>query len=107
MSPGRALREVKARLQSFASKGTAGAGRAAGGGDGLILAARPAPAPAAASAAAGGGGSELRAPMPAGGGDTYADASAEIQDIDARLQSLQNFLKAAKSGQPVRSPVAP
>ena len=28
----------------------------------------------------------------------YDDASAEIADIDSRLQALQSFLRAAKSG---------
>jgi hypothetical protein len=29
------------------------------------------------------------------------EASTEIQDIDARLAQLQNFLRAAKSGEPL------
>ena len=36
------------------------------------------------------------------GGTKYSyDSSAEMQDIDARLQQLQDFLKAAKSGGPL------
>ena len=38
------------------------------------------------------------------GGDSYASASAEIADIDSRLQSLQSFLRAAKAGQPAAVP---
>jgi hypothetical protein len=49
-------------------------------------AAAPAPAPASAP---------VPAPEPAPA--TY-DASAEISDIDARLQQLQDFLRAAKAG---------
>lgn len=96
MSPGRALQEVKDRLQSYAAKG------GAGGSSGLIPAAPP-----ALSA----NGTEQQQQVvgrlaAASGGDAYADASAEIQDIDARLQSLQNFLRVAKGGSARSPPVA-
>eukprot|EP00887_Chlorella_sp_A99_P001459 scaffold8.g1459.t1 len=116
-SPGRALQEVKARLQSYAAKGGSGGrgvGVAGGREGGLIPAVRPAAAagrePAAQQrpvAAAGQqqGQQQQRVAGGGGSGNTYADASAEIQDIDARLQSLQNFLRAAKGGQAARSPV--
>jgi hypothetical protein len=36
------------------------------------------------------------------GGTRYSyDSTAEIHDIDARLQQLQDFLKAAKTGAPL------
>lgn len=41
----------------------------------------------------------------AASGDSYADASTEIADIDARLQSLQQFLHAAKTGVAARAPI--
>jgi hypothetical protein len=39
-------------------------------------------------------------PSTSPGGGRY-DSSAEIQDIDARLAQLQDFLRAAKSGGPL------
>lgn len=92
-SPGRALLEVQQRLQQYAGKQSVGDGWG-GGGAGAIQA-----SPSWREAQA-----QQRPRVPATG-DTYADASAEIADIDGRLQSLQNFLRAAKAGQAVAAPV--
>ncbi|KAL4457977.1 hypothetical protein ABPG75_012842 [Micractinium tetrahymenae] len=95
-SPGRALLEVRERLQQYSQKppgGSGGAGRAGGAAAGGWAS----PGPAAVA------GPGQRARVPATG-DHYADASAEIADIDSRLQSLQNFLRSAKAGQPVAVP---
>ncbi|PRW56091.1 coiled-coil domain-containing 61-like isoform X1 [Chlorella sorokiniana] len=99
-SPGRALLEVRQRLQQYANKQPAAGDSWAGGssvGGGLIAAvpSQQAGAPAVAAVA-------QRVPPT---GDNYADASAEIADIDSRLQSLQAFLRSAKAGQPVAAPV--
>lgn len=86
-SPGRALQEVRQRLHQYAaaSQPAGGAGSRPGAGDA---------APAAPQ--------RPRVPPT---GDNYADASAEIADIDGRLQSLQAFLRSAKAGQPLAVPV--
>jgi hypothetical protein len=85
--------EVQPRLQQYAGKQSVGDGWG-GGGAGAIQA-----SPSWREAQA-----QQRPRVPATG-DTYADASAEIADIDGRLQSLQNFLRAAKAGQAVAAPV--
>ena len=98
-SPGRALLEVRQRLQQYANKqpgsGDGWVGSSAGGG--LIAA-----VPSQQSGAPAGAGVAQRVPPT---GDNYADGSAEIADIDSRLQSLQAFLRSAKAGQPVAAPV--
>lgn len=96
-SPGRALMEVQQRLQQYASSRLPARGGSAG-----------------QSAAAGQDAAQqqqiqevqqaAQRPRVPPTGDHYADASAEIADIDSRLQSLQNFLKAAKAGQPAAVP---
>ena len=100
-SPGRALLEVRQRLQQYANKQPAAAAGAWAGssGDGSLIAAEPSPQAAAAQQPA-----VQRARVPPTG-DHYADASAEIADIDSRLQSLQAFLRSAKAGQPAAVPV--
>jgi hypothetical protein len=54
--------------------------------------------PAAAAVAAAATGA-----APVTSGPAAATVSAEISDIDARLQALQQFLKAAKAGGPLPS----
>eukprot|EP00891_Asterochloris_glomerata_P001148 jgi/Astpho2/1148/fgenesh1_pg.00021_%23_10_t len=79
-SPGRALQEVKSKLNQFTAN---------------VVTVQPGPAPNA---------TVFTAPSePAGAedGTDVDDASAEIADIDSRLQALQSFLKAAKAGTPV------
>lgn len=93
-SPGRALQEVRQRLQQYAAaKQPAGEGRQGVGEGGGLIPSGPAQKEAA-----------VRQRVPPTG-DHYADASAEIADIDGRLQSLQAFLRSAKAGQPVVAPV--
>ncbi|KAL4427003.1 hypothetical protein ABPG77_009564 [Micractinium sp. CCAP 211/92] len=100
-SPGRALHEVRERLQQYAQKppcssnlpGQRGALSAGRLGHGT----QASPVGEAAAAAA-----QLQ--HVAAAGVQYGDASAEIADIDSRLQSLQNFLRLAKAGQPVAVP---
>lgn len=100
-SPGRALHEVRERLQQYAQKpprssnlpGQRRALPACRLGHGT----QASPVGEAAAAAA------QRQHVPAAGVQ-YGDASAEIADIDRRLQSLQNFLRLAKAGQPVAVP---
>ena len=96
-SPGRALLEVRQRLQQYANKQPAPAEGWAGSNAGLIASVPSQQAGTPAVAA-------MPQRMPASG-DNYADASAEIADIDSRLQSLQAFLRSAKAGQPVAVPV--
>jgi hypothetical protein len=103
--------EVRQRLQQFtgkqqASRGGGGGSAAAAGWAGGLIAAQPSPRAVqqAQQQQQGQQGQEQRARVPPTG-DNYADASAEIADIDSRLQSLQSFLKAAKAGQPVAVPM--
>lgn len=95
-SPGRALHEVRQRLQQYTSTQAARQGLVPASPGGQRAQAQDGGWPAAAAAA-------QRARVPPTG-DHYADASAEIADIDNRLQSLQNFLRSAKAGQPVAVP---
>ena len=108
-SPGRALLEVRQRLQQYVGKqpaSSSGGGAAAAGWAGGFIAAQPSPRAvqqAQKQQQQGQQGQKQRARVPPTG-DNYADASAEIADIDSRMQSLQSFLKAAKAGQPVAVP---
>lgn len=96
-SPGRALLEVQQHLQSYAAKESAGERSGWGGsgeGAGSLIAAAPSPQQQ----------QQQRARVPPTG-DHYADASAEIADIDSRLHSLQQFLKSAKASSGLPAPV--
>ena len=79
-SPGRALQEVKSKLNQFTAN---------------VARVQPGTEPNAVVFAA------PSEPAGAEDGTDVDDASAEIADIDSRLQALQSFLKAAKAGTPV------
>ena len=83
--------EVKARLSQFAGQ-SQGTDRSGGLGRQQVV---PNAVPAALA------GSPTRA-QPLRHNDSVDEA--EIADIDARLQSLQQFLKAAKAGLPAKAP---
>jgi coiled-coil domain-containing protein 61 len=99
-SPGRALLEVRQRLQQYV-------GAQAGRTSSLPAGQREATDGRQAASSQQQqhfrllGASQAAAPRPHAppSGGRHADASAEIADIDSRLQSLQSFLRAAKAGQ--------
>ena len=91
-SPGRALREVKAKLNQFASTQQ--------GQDQSNL--RPSNPQLDAKQQAGCLGNAENMPDPAEKPEVLTSASAEIADIDQRLHALQTFLKAAKAGGPAK-----
>lgn len=103
-SPGRALQEVGQRLRQYAASSAQQRGGPSGGSRPCIAATlqpetqQPAIQVQGAPRAAAHRG---RVPWT---GDHYADASAEIADIDGRLQSLQDFLRASKAGQAAAVP---
>lgn len=100
-SPGRALLEVRERLQQYTQKPPGSSGRGGPGGAPLGGSMGHSAQVLPVGGAAAGAGQRQRVPAT---GDHYADASAEIADIDSRLQSLQNFLRSAKAGQAVAVP---
>lgn len=99
-SPGRALQEVRQRLQHYAHQQTGGSGGGRVGRSSPRAAQQQQQRDVQEVTAA---GESPKARMPHTG-DHYADASAEIADIDSRLQSLQHFLRSAKAGQAVTAP---
>lgn len=88
-SPGAALQEVKKKLSEYVSKKSP---RAEGG--------------TSSSPYAGGGAGTMMAPAAAAAPVVLNGASAEIADIDQRLQALQNFLKLAKTSSAAASAAA-
>lgn len=90
-SPGRALREVKAKLNQFASKQ-----------QGPNQTASPSSAQCPTDQPAGALTNIENIPAQNNKPEVLTSASAEIADIDQRLHALQSFLKAAKAGGPVK-----
>ena len=93
-SPGRALREVKAKLNQFTDRRQDHQAAA------LLPTAignvsKPQPAYIAST-------ENLQKQMPPEKPEILNGASAEIADIDQRLHALQTFLKAAKAGTPAK-----
>lgn len=106
-SPSRALRAVQERL----ARHTGGAATASTAGASLHAGARDAAAPettGATSTTTTGDAAEVEAPADV---SVLSNAAAdsfyeEVEDIDARLQKLQAFLKQAKAGAPPAAPTS-